>query len=79
MVYRQDGSGVIADIVMKFRFSRRNNGESMKGRVQSILQQMLNNSGNLEISPPSGITGKYHFYTILFQSVSQDYSFKFTS
>ncbi|XP_073898190.1 transmembrane protease serine 11D [Castor canadensis] len=53
---RQDGSGVIADIVMKFRFSRRNNGESMKGRVQSILQQMLNNSGNLEISPPSGIT-----------------------
>uniref|UniRef100_A0A8C0WB38 Transmembrane protease serine n=1 Tax=Castor canadensis TaxID=51338 RepID=A0A8C0WB38_CASCN len=53
---RQDGSGVIADIVMKFRFSRRNNGETMKGRVQSILQQMLNNSGNLEISPPSGIT-----------------------
>ncbi|KAM5271733.1 transmembrane protease serine 11D [Ctenodactylus gundi] len=53
---RQEGNNVVADIVMKFRFSNRNNGESMKGRVQSILQQMLNNSGNLEINPSTEIT-----------------------
>nr|XP_013001295.1 transmembrane protease serine 11D [Cavia porcellus] len=53
---RQEGNGVVADVVMKFRFSRRNNGESMKARIQSILQQMLNNSGNLEISPSAGVT-----------------------
>ncbi|XP_026263558.1 transmembrane protease serine 11D, partial [Urocitellus parryii] len=54
---RPNGSGgVIADVVMKFRCTRGNNGGSMKGRVQAILQQMQNNSGNLEINPSTGIT-----------------------
>ncbi|XP_023559950.1 transmembrane protease serine 11D [Octodon degus] len=53
---RQEGNRVTADVVMKFRFSKRRNPESMKGRVQSVLQQMLNNAGNLEISPSTGIT-----------------------
>ncbi|XP_012864388.1 PREDICTED: transmembrane protease serine 11D [Dipodomys ordii] len=53
---RQSGSGVTADVVMKFRFSKRNDGNSMKGRVQAILQKMLNNSGGLEIHSSPGIT-----------------------
>ena len=61
MIYRQDGSGVRADVVMKFRFTRNNNGASMKSRIESVLQQMLNNSGNLEINPSTEITCKYNF------------------
>ncbi|XP_040823052.1 transmembrane protease serine 11D-like, partial [Ochotona curzoniae] len=53
---RQDGNNVIADVVMKFRFTRNNNGDTMKKKVQAILQQMLNNSGSLEINPSSGVT-----------------------
>nr|XP_044986281.1 transmembrane protease serine 11D [Jaculus jaculus] len=53
---RQEGSGVVADVVMKFRYSRRNNGASMKSRIQSILQQMLSNSGNLEINSSNEVT-----------------------
>nr|XP_055153423.1 transmembrane protease serine 11D [Symphalangus syndactylus] len=53
---RQDGSGVRADVVMKFRFTRNNNGASMKSRIESVLRQMLNNSGNLEINPSTEIT-----------------------
>uniref|UniRef100_A0A8J8Y7A7 Transmembrane protease serine n=1 Tax=Callithrix jacchus TaxID=9483 RepID=A0A8J8Y7A7_CALJA len=53
---RQDGSGVKADVVMKFRFTRNNNGASLKSRIQSVLRQMLNNSGNLEINPATDIT-----------------------
>uniref|UniRef100_A0A8C6R585 Transmembrane protease serine n=1 Tax=Nannospalax galili TaxID=1026970 RepID=A0A8C6R585_NANGA len=53
---RQEGRGVVADVVMKFRSSRRNNGRSIKNRIQSILQQMLNNPGNLEITPSKEIT-----------------------
>ncbi|XP_023087920.1 transmembrane protease serine 11D [Piliocolobus tephrosceles] len=52
----QDGSGVRADVVMKFRFTRNNNGASMKSRIESVLQQMLNNSGNLEINSSTEIT-----------------------
>ncbi|XP_049742122.1 transmembrane protease serine 11D [Elephas maximus indicus] len=53
---RRGGSGVIADVVMKFRFARNNNGASMKSRIESVLHQMLNNSGNLDISPSTEIT-----------------------
>ncbi|PNJ33716.1 TMPRSS11D isoform 1 [Pongo abelii] len=53
---RQDGSGVRADVVMKFRFTRNNNGASMKSRIESVLRQMRNNSGNLEINPSTEIT-----------------------
>uniref|UniRef100_A0A0D9QYU8 Transmembrane protease serine n=1 Tax=Chlorocebus sabaeus TaxID=60711 RepID=A0A0D9QYU8_CHLSB len=52
----QDGSGVRADVAMKFRFTRNNNGASMKSRIESVLQQMLNNSGNLEINSSTEIT-----------------------
>ncbi|EHB18416.1 Transmembrane protease, serine 11D [Heterocephalus glaber] len=72
---RQEGNSVVADVVMKFRFSRRNNGESMKGMVQAILQQMLNNSGNLEINPSTGITSKslIHFdFSLLHAITDQD-------
>ncbi|XP_003931943.1 transmembrane protease serine 11D [Saimiri boliviensis] len=53
---RQDGSGVKADVVMKFRFTRNNNEASLKSRIQSVLRQILNNSGNLEINPSTDIT-----------------------
>ncbi|XP_004681519.1 PREDICTED: transmembrane protease serine 11D [Condylura cristata] len=53
---RQGGSGVIAEIIMKFKFSRNNNGVSMKSRIESILHQLLNNSGNLEIDPSTELT-----------------------
>ncbi|KAM4854979.1 transmembrane protease serine 11D-like [Thomomys bottae] len=57
---RPSGRGVTADVVMKFRFSKRSNGDSMKGRVQAVLQKMLNNSGSLEINPSPGITTITH-------------------
>ncbi|XP_008069342.1 transmembrane protease serine 11D [Carlito syrichta] len=41
---------------MKFRFTRNNNGGSMKSRIESVLRQMRNNSGNLEINPSTEIT-----------------------
>lgn len=70
MVSRQGSSGVIADVVMKFKFTRNNNGASMKSRIESVLRQMLSNSGNLEMSPPTEIMRKYHFlYTISFQYI----------
>eukprot|EP00069_Balaena_mysticetus_P010259 bmy_20604T0 len=47
---RQSGNDVIADIVMKFKFTRNNNGPSVKSRIESVLRQMLNNSGNLHIN-----------------------------
>ncbi|XP_006902786.1 PREDICTED: transmembrane protease serine 11D [Elephantulus edwardii] len=53
---RRDGNGVRADIVMKFKFTRNNNGDSMKKKIESILHQMLNNSGNLEINPSTEVT-----------------------
>nr|XP_031545617.1 transmembrane protease serine 11D isoform X1 [Vicugna pacos] len=53
---RQSGSDVIADIVMKFKFTRKNNGASMKSRIESVLQQILNNSGSLAINPSTEIT-----------------------
>lgn len=67
MVFRQAGSGVIADTVMKFKFPRNNHGASMKNRIESILHQMLNNFGNLEINSSTEITRKYHFlYTFFY-------------
>ncbi|XP_045330902.1 transmembrane protease serine 11D [Leopardus geoffroyi] len=56
---RQEGNGVIADVVMKFKFTRNNNGASMKRRIESVLHHMLNNSGNLEINPSTEITCNY--------------------
>nr|XP_012616413.1 transmembrane protease serine 11D [Microcebus murinus] len=52
---RRGNGGVIADMIMKFRFTRNNNGAMMKNRIKSILRQMLNNSGNLEINLPTEI------------------------
>ncbi|XP_062963508.1 transmembrane protease serine 11D-like, partial [Cynocephalus volans] len=53
---RQDDSGVMADVVMKFQFTRNNNKASKKRRIESVLHEMLNNSGNLEINPSTEIT-----------------------
>ncbi|XP_046948202.1 transmembrane protease serine 11D-like [Lynx rufus] len=53
---RQEGNAVKADVVMKFKFTRNNNGASMKRRIESVLHHMLNNSGNLEINPSTEIT-----------------------
>ncbi|KAM5340663.1 transmembrane protease serine 11D [Glossophaga mutica] len=53
---RQSGSGVMADTVMKFKFPRNNNGESMKSRIESVSRQMLNKFENLEINLPTEIT-----------------------
>ncbi|KAI4585981.1 hypothetical protein MJG53_020606, partial [Ovis ammon polii x Ovis aries] len=50
-VFRQSGNGVIADIIMKFKFTRRNNEASMKSRIESILQQMTNNSEDVTMNP----------------------------
>lgn len=61
MVFRQDGNGIIADVVMKFKYSRQNNGPTMKSRIESVLHKMRNNSGNLEINLSTEITCKYHF------------------
>ncbi|EDL89835.1 transmembrane protease, serine 11d, isoform CRA_a [Rattus norvegicus] len=52
---RKEGSGVVADVVMKFRSSKRNNKKAMKTRIQSVLQR-LSSSGNLEIAPSNEIT-----------------------
>ncbi|XP_028748854.1 transmembrane protease serine 11D [Peromyscus leucopus] len=52
---RNEGNGVIADAVMKFRSSKRSNRRSMKSRIQSVLRA-LSNSGNLEITPSNEIT-----------------------
>ncbi|XP_012500788.1 PREDICTED: transmembrane protease serine 11D [Propithecus coquereli] len=43
---------------MKFRFTRNKNGATMKNRIKSVLRQMLNNSGNLEINLPTEIACK---------------------
>lgn len=69
-VFRQSGNGVIADIIMKFKFTRRNNEASMKSRIESILQQMTNNSEDVTMNPTQLIC-KYHFflYTISFQCI----------
>ncbi|XP_068398085.1 transmembrane protease serine 11D [Eschrichtius robustus] len=62
---RQSGNDVIADIVMKFKFTRNNNGPSVKSRIESVLRQMLNNSGNLamdlstELTPISDVDTEY--------------------
>ncbi|KAM6220903.1 transmembrane protease serine 11D-like [Rhynchocyon petersi] len=53
---RQNGDGVTADIVMKFKFSRNNNGVSMKSRIEAVIHKMLDNSGNLEIDPSTEVT-----------------------
>ncbi|XP_036082382.1 transmembrane protease serine 11D, partial [Rousettus aegyptiacus] len=53
---RQDGNGIIADVVMKFKYSRQNNGPTMKSRIESVLHKMRNNSGNLEINLSTEIT-----------------------
>nr|XP_005892957.1 PREDICTED: transmembrane protease serine 11D [Bos mutus] len=48
---RQSGNNVIADIIMKFKFTRRINEASMKSRIESILRQMPNNSEDLNMHP----------------------------
>ncbi|XP_064440620.1 transmembrane protease serine 11D [Mirounga angustirostris] len=53
---RQEGNGVTVDVVMKFKFTRNNNGAPMRSRIESVLHQMLNNSGNLEIDLSTEIT-----------------------
>ncbi|XP_023363361.1 transmembrane protease serine 11D [Otolemur garnettii] len=65
---RQSDGGVMADIVMKFRFTRNNYGATMKNRIESILHQMLNNSGNLEINLPSEVTCNFDRATDAFFS-----------
>ena len=68
-LFRQSGNDLIADIVMKFTFTRRNNEASMKSRIESILHQMPNNSEDLEITPTQLIS-KYHFlHTISYQFI----------
>nr|AAL47139.1 airway trypsin-like protease [Mus musculus] len=52
---RKEGTGVVADVVMKFRSSKRNNRKVMKTRIQSVLRR-LSSSGNLEIAPSNEIT-----------------------
>lgn len=59
MVFRQEGSAVMADTVMKFKFSRNNNAASMKRRIEAVLRQILNKFGNLETSPSTVVSGKY--------------------
>ncbi|XP_057584607.1 transmembrane protease serine 11D [Hippopotamus amphibius kiboko] len=53
---RQSGSDVIADIVMKFKFTRNNNGASMKSRIESVLQQTLNDNGTLAMNLSTELT-----------------------
>lgn len=62
MVFRQQGSAVMADTVMKFKFSRKNSAASMKSRIESVLRQILNKFGNLEINPSTAVSGKHFFY-----------------
>ncbi|XP_070266292.1 transmembrane protease serine 11D [Myotis yumanensis] len=52
---RQKGSAVMADTIMKFKFSRNNNAATMKSRIESVLHQILNKFGNLEINPPTDV------------------------
>ncbi|XP_067592280.1 transmembrane protease serine 11D isoform X1 [Pseudorca crassidens] len=47
---RQSGSDVIGDTVMKFKFARNSNEPSVKRKIQSVLQQMPNNPGNLTMN-----------------------------
>ncbi|XP_075399687.1 transmembrane protease serine 11D-like [Tenrec ecaudatus] len=55
--FRQDDNGMVtADVVMKFLFTRNNNGASLKSKIESVLHQMLNNSGTLEINTSPEIT-----------------------
>lgn len=67
-LFRQSGNDLIADIVMKFTFTRRNNEASMKRRIESILHQMPNTSEDFGITPIQLIR-KYHFFTYHFISV----------
>ncbi|XP_016068685.1 PREDICTED: transmembrane protease serine 11D [Miniopterus natalensis] len=53
---RPNSSGVMAEIVMKFKFSRNNNAASMKSRIESVLLQIPNKFENLEINPSTEIT-----------------------
>nr|XP_036278473.1 transmembrane protease serine 11D-like [Pipistrellus kuhlii]KAF6394062.1 transmembrane serine protease 11D [Pipistrellus kuhlii] len=53
---RQEGSAVMADTVMKFKFSRNNNAASMKSRIEAVLRQILNKFGNLETSPSTVVS-----------------------
>ncbi|XP_059952868.1 transmembrane protease serine 11D [Mesoplodon densirostris] len=53
---RQSGSDVIADIVMKFKFTKDNNEPSVKRRIESVLQQIMNNSENLEMNTSGELT-----------------------
>ncbi|XP_076993135.1 transmembrane protease serine 11D-like [Tamandua tetradactyla] len=53
---RQEGSDVIADIVMKFRFTRSYRGATLKNRIEPILRQAVNNFGNLEVNPSPDLT-----------------------
>lgn len=52
---RQDSDGVMADTVMKFKFSRNNNAASMKSRIESVLHHIPNKFGNLEINPSNEV------------------------
>uniref|UniRef100_G1PVM2 SEA domain-containing protein n=1 Tax=Myotis lucifugus TaxID=59463 RepID=G1PVM2_MYOLU len=63
---RQKGSAVMADTVMKFKFSRNNNAASMKSRIESVLHQILNSFGNLEINPPTDVAGKTEHTAVRF-------------
>ncbi|XP_024597370.1 transmembrane protease serine 11D-like [Neophocaena asiaeorientalis asiaeorientalis] len=47
---RQNGSDVIGDIVMKFKFARNSNEPSVKRKIESVLRQMLNKPGNLAMN-----------------------------
>ncbi|XP_037687358.1 transmembrane protease serine 11D-like [Choloepus didactylus] len=53
---RQESSGVTADIVMKFRFTRSSSGAALKSRIESVLRQGLNNFENLEVNPSTELT-----------------------
>ncbi|KAM8804095.1 transmembrane protease serine 11D-like [Rhynchonycteris naso] len=66
---RQQGSGVIADTVMKFKFPRGINGASMKSRIESVLRQMRNRFGNLEINPSTEITRNTVFNVFILLSL----------
>ncbi|XP_036131778.1 transmembrane protease serine 11D [Molossus molossus] len=52
---RRNGDAVIADTVMKFKFSRNNNAASMKSRIESVLHHIPNKFGNMEINPSDEI------------------------
>ena len=68
-LFRQSGNDLIADIVMKFTFTRRNNEASMKRRIESILHQMPNNSEDLEITPTQLISKNHFLHTISYQFI----------